>query len=228
MKNQTFGDNRDLLKFDLVDYIMGTELVERFTYVPMLTPDETGIEEPQFCRHEATGGGQNEELVALLDNSVINEKREIGQLDQFFENRGVKFWIYNRDKFFTHAGRQAYFEGLKGELIESALILIDPDKGLEEGQNGDGNLLFSELKDIYERMGEQSLLMFTQRFPYDLRRDYLDIRVEQIKDMIPGVQPISLDDLDTLIFFLAKNQKVQDELLRLLREYTQRYAQNSM
>jgi len=224
MKNQTFGDNRDLLKFDLVDFIAGSGLIEHFTYVPMLTRDEAGREEPQFCRHNSSGGGQNQGLVAFLDNCIINEKRQIGQLEEYFKDREFQFTLYSKNTFFTHEDRGAYFAGLKGELLDSSLILIDPDKGLEEDRNGDGNLLFSELRDIFDRMSEASLLMFTQRFPYDLHEVYLGMRVAEIKEVIPGCQPISLDDQDSIIFLLTKSQSMQNGLLKLLGEYTGKYA----
>ena len=40
MKNQYFGDNRDLFKYDLfLKIIQKTDSVNRFTFIPMLTPD---------------------------------------------------------------------------------------------------------------------------------------------------------------------------------------------
>ena len=66
MKNQNFGDNRDLLKFDLVYQIAKKGLVDHFTYIPMLTKDETLKEEPEICRYEATGGSQNKDLMDFL------------------------------------------------------------------------------------------------------------------------------------------------------------------
>ena len=56
MKNQTFGDNRDLLKFDLVNHIAGSGVVDRFVYVQMLTPDEVVKEEPHHYILSLSGG----------------------------------------------------------------------------------------------------------------------------------------------------------------------------
>jgi hypothetical protein len=224
MKNQDFGDNRDLLKFDLVYQIIRRGLVDRFTYIPMLTENVKRSEEPQFCRHNAACGGENQELIEFFDRCIINEKRNINQLEEFFGGFGIKAVVYNKDHFFTNTDRSNYFAGIGQELLTRSLILIDPDKGLEEDVNNAGNLLYSELRDIYERMDDNSCLMFFQRFPYNLYEEYLGMRCDEIKDYIPGSQPISLDDLDSIIFFMTKNQVLQQRLLQLLGEYTQQYA----
>jgi hypothetical protein len=224
MKNQLFGENRDLLKFDLVCEIAQGGLVNQFVYVPMLTEDDKQYEAPNICRHEATGGTANDNLLNFLDECIINDKRDIRQLERFFQKCGIKATIYGRDKVFTHEEREAYFNGISKELLIKSLILVDPDKGLEEPNSGAGNLLFAELKKLYEEMDDDSLLMFTQKFPYALYEDYLALRVEQIKDQLAGSQPISLDDLDSILFFLTRNQTLQSRLIQVLQDYTRKYA----
>jgi hypothetical protein len=224
MKNQNFGDNRDLLKLDLVDEILKAKLVDQFTYVPMLTQDIEQKEEPHVCRHEAACGAANSKLMDFLDKCIVNNKRNISQLEEYLKLSGLKSTVYAGDRYFTHEGRKAYFEDLKLGLLMNSLILIDPDKGLEEKINDSGNLLYSELQDIYDKMGDDSLLMFTQRFPYDLYETYLEMRTGEIKFNLPFSQPISLDDLDTIVFFLTKNRSIQDRFLDLLKEYTKRYT----
>jgi len=223
MKNQFFGDNRDLLKFDLVYEIAKSGLVDRFTYIPMLTEDEPQEEEPHFCRHEATGGAENQALLNFLDNTVIQEKRDIRQLNEFLQESGIKADIYSEDRFYTLAERRTYFDGIGKELLTGSLILIDPDKGLEECVNDDGNLMYTDLKNIYERMDENSCLMFTQRFPYEMYGEYLEMRCEEIQDMIPGARPVSLDDLDSIIFFLTRSKTLESRLLQFLGDYTKKY-----
>ncbi len=225
MKNQYFGDNRDLVKFDLVYQIVKEGLVDQFTYIPMVTENEAQKEEPNICRYEASAGTGNKALLDFLDKSIINEKRDIRQLGEFFQQQGIKATIYRADKVFTHEGRKAYFAGINQDLLTKSLILVDPDKGLEEDVNGAGNLLYSELRDVYERMDFESYLMFTQRFPYDLYEEYLGMRTAELKDRIFGSQPISIDDLDSIIFFLTKNKFLQGRLVNLLRDYTQKYFQ---
>jgi len=223
MKNQNFGDNRDLLKFDLAYQIVNEGLSGQFSYIPMLTA-RVAEEEAQLCRHNASGGTGNQDLQNFLDNCIINEKRDIGCLEEFFQQKGLKAGIYAKDKIFVHSRREQYFKAIPQELLTRSLILVDPDKGLEEIDNDESNLLFSELIDLYNRMDSDSILMFTQRFPDELYQEYLLKRTEQIKEKLEGCQPVSLDDLDTIIFFLVRNEFLQSLLLKLLRDYTQKYA----
>jgi hypothetical protein len=223
MKNQFFGDNRDLFKFDLVYQIMRIGLVDSFTYIPMLTGNENLPEEPHICRYEAVGGTQNKELMDFLDKSIINEKRNIGQLDEFYLLNGMQTNIYARDRKFTHADREAYFSGIGKSLLNRAIILVDPDKGLKEDTNEAGYLMFSELKLLYDQMDEDSYLMFTQRIPDDKDEEFLEMRSGDIQDWIPGSQPISVDDLDFIVFFLTRSQLLQSRLLEMLKDYTQQY-----
>jgi len=225
MKNQYFGDNRDLLKLDLVFQIMKNGLVDRFTYIPMLTADSDQTEEPHICRYEAAGGTQNKALMDFLDKSIINEKRNIGELELFFRQNGMQIDIYGQNEIFKHAGREAYFDGIDTSLLKGAVILVDPDEGLAEDTEEAGNLLFSEIKMLYDRMDDNSYLMFTQRIPEDNFEEYLELRCGHIQDWIQESQPISLDDLDTIIFFMTKSQILQNNLLDLLKDYTQQYKQ---
>jgi hypothetical protein len=224
VKNQNFGDNRDLLKFDLVCQIVNEGLVDSFTYIPMLTENLARGEEPHICRNEAAGGMSNRDLADFLDNAIINEKRDIRQLESFFATNGFKSRIYSPDKLFSHEDRRAYFEGIGQQMLSNALILVDPDRGLKEEGGDEGDLLFDDLINLYERMDDNSYLMFTQRFPDEQRRDFLQTRTAEIRERIPGSTPISLDDLDSIIFFLTRNVFMQGCLVNLLREYTRQYA----
>jgi hypothetical protein len=227
VKNQNFGENRDLLKFDLVCEIMRAGLEDRFVYVPMLTEDEERKEEPHICRHDAVGGVGNKDLLNFLDECVINEKRNVGQLEGFFQKCGINGSIYGKDEIFVHEDRRSYFMGLSKEQLTRSLILIDPDKGLDDEENDAGNLLYSDLRNLFVRMDEESILMFTQRFPDDMFNEYLGLVTEEIKDQIFGTQPLSLDDQDSMIFFITKSSSILSRLMQLLSNYTRQYAQKS-
>jgi hypothetical protein len=223
LKNQYFGDNRDLLKFDLVFQMIKEGLADRFSYIPMLTENGVEAAEPNVSRCEATGGLENTALVDFLDQAVL-EKKEIGELNRFFIENEIDSRIYNPGGYFSHAGRKSYFSGIGQDLLTKSLILIDPDRGLDEDKNGAGNLLYSELASLYERMDDDSYLMFTQRFPYNLYDAYLGMRCAELKDRISGSRPVSIDDLDSIIFFLSKNKFLQSRLVNLLKDYTRQYA----
>jgi len=225
MKKQNFGENRDLLKFDLVDQVLRSGLVDRFVYVPMFTPDDPAVEAAHICRHESTGGGGNQALVDFLDYCVVTEKRQVGQLENFFKPAGLPALVYAPEQILTAENRKQYFEGVEKLVEKRSLILIDPDVGLEEDSNDPGHLMYSEIRNIYNLMDEESIMMFTQRFPYDMYTEYLSMRTAEIKNQIPFSQPVSLDDLDSIIFFLPRNTDTLYSLVRVLKEYTEKYAQ---
>lgn len=44
MKNQYFGDTRDLFKYDLIlELLLENDFLERFTFIPMLTEDTENL-----------------------------------------------------------------------------------------------------------------------------------------------------------------------------------------
>lgn len=227
MKNQHFGENLDLLKFDLVNQILHSKTVECFYYMPMLTPDDPGQEPEDACRGKSSGGKSNSRLVDFLDFCVINEKRDPAQLEQFFKGEGYQASVYAPQQFLTPENRRDYFAGFAQSLPKKALILIDPDQGIEDDDIGPANLMYSELEDIYNRMDEDSILMFTQRFKDEKRPEYLAKIRAEIQEQIPFSQPISLDDLDSIIFFLPRNQKTLNRLVEFLKKYTQEYFEKA-
>jgi hypothetical protein len=227
MKNQHFGENRDLLKIDLVNEILQSGMAAGFIYVPMLTPDDPGYESNNFCRNESSGGRGNTKLLDFLDYCVVNDKRQVSQLENYFRDAGYRASVYCPREFVTAENRRAYFAGVWDILQPKSLILIDPDKGLEEDDKDPADISYSEIREVYDRMDSDSILMFTQRFPDELYAEYLNRRTYQIKVQIPGVQPVSLDDLDSIIFFLTKSDTTLSRLVQVLKDYTQEYAQTT-
>jgi hypothetical protein len=65
--------------------------------------------------------------------------------------------------------------------------------------------------------------MFTQKFPDDMYEEYLNKRTAEIMSNLPFSRPITLDDLDTILFFLTKNRVIQDRFIEILTEYTKKY-----
>jgi len=227
LKNQHFGENRDLLKFDLVTEVLKSGLAEHFLYVPMLTPDGQGKETEHICRHESTGGGANAKLMDFLDYCVVNDKRQVSQLENYFNDLGYSAQVYAAEKYLTAENRESYFEEINWQIVPRSLVLIDPDMGLEEVADSSSNLKYAEIQDIYNALDDNSILMFTQKFPYEMYTEYLEARIAEIKNQIPSAQPVSLDDLDSIIFFLPKSTEMLDRLVGVLQEYTQKYYQKA-
>ncbi len=88
-----------------------------------------------------------------------------------FKRYGIEMTIYyGEDSYFSHRKRQSYFAGIESGLLSKSLILLDPDNGLEVKRSGEKHVLYSEVKELYERMDEDSILMVYQYFPRVSRR----------------------------------------------------------
>ena len=225
MKNQYFGDNRDLFKYDLVYRVMEADLVNHFTFIPMLTRNEDKKHGQECNRDEAKAGTENEELMSFLDGCVKEGRRYIKQLECFFAQRAVNMTIYcGKDKYFSHERRQEYFERIGDGLLSESLVLVDPDIGLEVKRSREEHILYREVKDLYERMDRASILMIYQHFPRKPRQQYLNTRFEDLKEKITGDWPICVDDNEIIFFFLTKNKSLEESLTEVIGDYAERYS----
>ena len=222
MKNQYFGDNKDLFTYDLVLQIIQAGLVEHFTFIPMLTSND-GTGHGEKCnRDKARAGIQNKELVGFLDECVNVNKRDIGQLEKFFGKYDIDMTIYG--KGFSHRQRREYFEQIGDELLLKSLVFVDPDIGLEVERSGEKHLLYAEVKDLYERMDESSMLMIYQYFPRKPRQQYLNTKCEELKDKIAGDYPICIDDGEIAFVFLTRDESLEHQLTHVIGDYKECYS----
>lgn len=225
MKNQYFGDNKDLFTYDLIYHIMLNGLTSHFTFIPMLTGNGVNQHGAKYNRDKARAGTRNKELVSFLDSRVKENKRDIRQLESFFSGHGIKMTIYSgKEEYFSHRQRQQYFTDIGDELLTGALIFVDPDVGLEITRSGEEHLLYDEVKSLYERMGESSILMIFQHFPREAHHEYLHRRAGELTEKISGDEPICIDDNEIIFFFLTKNEALEHSLTHLIQEYAESYS----
>jgi hypothetical protein len=222
VKNQYFGDNKDLFKYDLVLEIMKAGLAEHFTFVPMLTkPDKTSHGGKNDRKHASV---RNKELMDFLDKRIDSGQKDIKQIVAFFKRYKIKMTIYGKDGYFSDQKRQAYFAGIKNGLLSKSLILVDPDNGLEVKSSGEKHILYSEVKGLYERMDEDSILMVYQFFPRVSHQQYLNGRMQELKDRIGGDYPVCIYDSEVAFFFLTQNEPLEHSLTHLISDYAERYG----
>ncbi|MBI2848332.1 MAG: hypothetical protein HYX83_04070 [Chloroflexi bacterium] len=224
MKNQYFGDNKDLFNYDLVQEIMSAGLVEHLTFIPMLTPDDNKGHGNKYNRSRARAGFKNTDLMSFLDQCIENDNRDIRQLERYFAKHGVKMTSYAKDAFFTHKNRKQYFAQIGDALLRKSLAFVDPDIGLEVKNPGKEHLLFSDIKDLYERMDAGSILMLAQHFPRVNQVEYMNSRSTELKEKVSGDFPVCIDDGEIIFFFLTKDHDLSHKLVGLAGEYAERYA----
>ena len=164
MKNQYFGDNRDLFKYDLILRIIQAGLVNHFIYIPMLTKNDDSKQGGERDRCKARFGWKNQELCEFLNEFEEESERDIRQLGRFFGKCGIKMKVYGRD--FLHEGRKEYFEAIGNDFLSKSLIFVDPDIGLEINKRSrEKHVLYCEVSSLHENMGESPILMIYRHFP---------------------------------------------------------------
>ena len=128
MKNQYFGDRNDFLKYDLVlTLIEKIDNLKCFTFIPMLTQDD-GSGHGGLTNYD---GGRRKELDDFLKSCIKKSSRNIKNLRSFMSNKNIEYHPYKEDEYFSHAGREQYFDSIASSILNRAVILIDPDNGFE-------------------------------------------------------------------------------------------------
>lgn len=225
MKNQYCGDTRDLFKYDLVEHLckkMGLD----FTFIPMLTPNDNRNDGNKRNFAKAKAGYLNENLMKSLKpcHATPKEKRNFKEIRNYYEAINIKIEIYEHDKsrYFTHKGRTDYFRAIKTELLKRSLIFLDPDNGLEVKNNKDKHVLYSEVKSIYDRMTEDSLLVIFQFKPREELKKYIARRANALHEKV-GDSPLFISDNEVIFFILSKDLQAKALLKQLIAEYDRGY-----
>lgn len=224
MKTQYFGDNKDLFNYDLIQEILSAGMVEHLTFVPMLTPDDNKGYGKKYDRSRARAGFKNTDLMSFLDECIKEGQRDIGQLEGYLARHHTRMTLYATDAYFTHRNRKQYFAGIGDGLLRKSLVFVDPDNGLEVKNPGKEHVLFSEVKDLYERMDRSSILMLAQHFPRMNQMEYMNSRSTELKEKVSGDFPVCIDNGEVIFFFLTKDHELEHRLIGVVGEYTKRYG----
>ena len=230
MKNQYFGDIRDLFKYDLIQNIVAqSKILERCMWVPMLTANDLSLHGERRSRPRA--GWHNEELKAFLDNyDKGRSERNIGHLQsvRFFREPRVLVFSLRRDNGdflpdFNHWSRQRYFAEVVGALRPNSLLFLDPDTGIETpSRRRERHVLVREIADLHSAMDASCVLMIYQHHHMVQRPEFFrDVsrRIAQERHL----QPLYVSDNEIAFFFLSKASDARRDLSGLLRAYAGEY-----
>ena len=170
MKNQYFGDIRDLFKYDLIENIVTqSDVLERCICVPMLTDNDERRDGEK--RSDPRAGWRNQELRAFLDQYAKGKsERNISHLRRVRFFREPQFLVFSilskRGEFlpdFHHSSRRRYFAEVKGALRPNSLVFLDPDTGIEpRSRRSERHVLLREIAELYSAMDASSVLMIYQ------------------------------------------------------------------
>ena len=233
MKNQYFGDIRDLFKYDLIQNIVAqSKILERCIWVPMLTDNDERRDGEK--RSDPRAGWHNQELKAFLDNyDKGKSERNISHLQSvrfFCEPRVLVFSLHRkRSEFlpdFVHSSRQRYFAEVVGALRPNSLLFLDPDTGIETpSRRRERHVLLREIAGLHSAMDASSVLMIYQHLHMVQRPEFFR-NVSQRIVQERHLQPLYVSDNEIAFFFLSKAPGVHRELSGLLRVYAAEYPPN--
>ena len=216
MKNQFFGDTRDLFKFDLIEHVMKSlDELKRFAFIPMLTPDE----KPKSIKP----GTKNKNLVAFFNEG---KKRDIHDIQEYFKRRRITAEIHGeKGVYFKNdkESRRKYFDQINDDWLVDSLVFLDPDTGMKEKEPTAKHVLFSEIQQIYERMNENSIIMIYQHHSRKNREQDRQDRAKEIENKTGTAKPLVISDNDIMFLFLTKNAAIKTHLQQALKDYVRNY-----
>jgi len=232
LKNQYFGDTRDLFKYDLIlELLLKNDFVERFTFIPMLTEDTENLHGGRKNYDNARAGAQRKELIKLVRRCVAENRRNIVELEGFFRSvrlpRKVDFEIYRKNEFFSHETRARYFGQISGQLMSRSVILVDPDIGLEvkSMRNREENYItYAEVELLFSRMDRNSILVIFQFIPRVERRKYFVQIGRKLKRTVNCSSVLYVSDNQVVFFILTKDLEVQSHITDTINGYRKTYS----
>jgi hypothetical protein len=230
MKNQYFGDVSDLFKWDLVlEILTKIPSLNHFTYIPMLTPNDHTRNGMKIRYEKRNPGIRRKELVEFLRSRVKEGRRDIIELKRFFREskltKELDITIYKENEFFSHEKREEYFAGIRKELLSNSLIEVDQDIGLEvKSMKGreEKYIKYQEVKLLFNRMDERSVLLIWQYIPRVKRKPYF-LEISRRLERVTGSAPLYISDGRVVFFVLIKNKELRSLVKNVLQDYAKVY-----
>lgn len=231
MKNQYFGDTRDLFKYDLIlELLSKNKLLDCFCYIPMLTANENSSHGGKTKYDRARAGTKRMELRSFLERCVRENRRNINELKHFFATchigRKIEFAIYASNEYFHHRERAKYFAEIEPGLLRNSLVLIDPDVGIEIGSmkgREEGYVTFSEVESLFSRMDGNSVLVVFQFIPRVERKSYFSGICRKLKETV-SAPVLFISDNHIAFFILTKGTVMQRRVVNAINGYTKAYG----
>lgn len=232
LKNQYFGDTRDLFKYDLIlEILLRNKFLKQFTFVPMLTENDESFHGGKTSYRQAKAGTQRTELRNFLERCVSENRRNISELERFFKTykfgRKIDFAIYKKDEYFSHDTRMKYFEEINGQTLCKSVVLADPDVGLEvKSMKGkeEKYVKYHEVKYLHNRMDKNSVLVVFQFIPRVKREKYFPHVCKKLKKAVNDSPICYISDNQVAFFILTKYVKVQRLIMGIICRYGKIYA----
>jgi len=230
LKDQYFGDSRDLFKYDVVLELLLETPIRQFTFIPMRTARAANRHGGKTDYSRAKAGTRRTELARFLQACIRDDRRHIGELETFFRTcqltRETPLTIYRKDQYFSDANRDRYFEEIPPALLREAVILLDPDNGLEvpSARPGvDKYVKYREVHSLFKRMEHSSALMLFQFIPRVKRTEHFSRICRNLRDEIAAADIVYVSDKQVVFFILTKSEALHRRIDHVILRYGQSY-----
>ena len=228
MKNQYFGDTRDLFKYDLVIELLTHTNLDCFSFIAMLTPNDETSHGGHTNLGKAKAGKDNKVLREYLETAVAQGRRDIIETMGIFKlpkYKKLQHRIYGRP--FSDDERFQYFHCIPTEALKNAVIVLDPDNGLwvrTSRLEGGKYVRYDEARHVYDTMDPRSVLVIFQYIPRTNRITFFNDISMKLKELVThGRQLIWISDNQVAFFVLTRDNARYEKVRKILADYADWY-----
>ena len=160
MRNQWYGDNRDLVKWSVVLNLATERGLKRIVQVAMMRPTNwTGDTE-----HPVPHINRNGAPWKLLPDEAIAHFRDVNDIPRLANFADVHIDVV--DEPFEHKNRASYFDRITARLQkpprQPMLVFVDPDTGIAPRNPKAEHIRADELKSVYNAAPPGSTILLYQ------------------------------------------------------------------
>lgn len=165
MKNQYFGDKRDLLKYSLLE-TLASRLpgIEQLTCIWLLTEPAVNNDGNRLFAPRVDAS----RLECFLHECVSTNRRDVRNLAMYVAGSEFAYFSYGDDPstYFSATSRKDYFGSIPLQALARSVVFFDPDNGLEPDKScGVAHLSYEEFATVFTRMDRVSAAVVYQHLP---------------------------------------------------------------
>ena len=160
MRNQWYGDNRDLVKWSVVLNLAAERDLKRIIQIAMLRPTDWTDNAEHPVPHILRNGAEWK----LLPDGVMAHFRDLNDIQRLANFTDVHIDVV--DELFEQRTRASYFDRITARLqkppCQPVLVFVDPDTGIAPTNHDAKHIRADELKRVYDAAPPGSTILLYQ------------------------------------------------------------------
>jgi hypothetical protein len=223
-----FGDSRDYFKYDLITSIFEAHLLNRYTFIPMLTDHR---DDKEGNRRPVRKGDKS---LKLYDFIMSCTGKSLNHWERWLTPYVLSYHTIKPvdEIFFRDELRANYWQKFRPLVeTEKTLVFLDPDTGLQTGtasyrerMGPEKYILNDELNGLFIRLHPESLIMVYQHLPNNkhIHGEATREKLNQVQSVCCGVFTCAYREDDLAFVFVAKSIQIFTRLQHFLSAYRER------